>query len=88
MSNRSVFLACIVMVLGIFSAQTAFANIIIMASQSGRATVEKPDENNHDSSKLSVRSDAKSSKSWIKFDMNDLDVSNLDSATLTVTLHQ
>ena len=76
------------MILGVFYAQTGFANIIIMADQSCRATIEKPDENNHDSSKLSVRSDAKSSKSWIRFDMNDLDVTNLEQATLTVTLHQ
>ena len=88
MSKRSVSLAFVVMVSGVLFAQPAFANIIIMAEQSGRTTVEKPDENNHDSKKLSVRSDAKSAKSWIKFDMNDLDVTNLEEASLTVTLHQ
>jgi len=37
---------------------------------------------------LSIRSDEKSAKSWIKFDISELDVGNLETATLTVTLHQ
>ncbi len=45
------------------------------------------DKNVPDSSKLSVRSDYKAKKSWIKFDIGDLDVSKLRSAVLTVTLN-
>jgi len=67
------------MILSIVSAQTVFADIIIMANESCRTSVLELDTNNHNSSKLSIRSDAKSSKSWIKFD-----VGNLESATLTV----
>ena len=73
---------------GIVFVPTVFAEIIFPASESGRTTIEKPDENNHDSSKLSVRSDAKSAKSWVKFDLGNLDVTSLEAATLTVTLHQ
>jgi hypothetical protein len=42
--------------------------------------------NRHDASKLSVRSDASSAKSWIKFNLGGLDVRALKTATLTVTL--
>jgi hypothetical protein len=84
MSKRLVLLACIVMIPGILSAPAVFADIIIMADESCRTSILKPDTNNHDSSKLSIRSDEKSAKSWIKFDISGLDVDNLESATLTV----
>ena len=47
------------------------------------------DSNETDSSKLTVRSDAKANKSWIKFDINDLgvDLSRVKSATLRITLN-
>jgi len=95
MFKRLILLACIVMILGIVSTPTVFADIIINANESCRASVDmtdpadNPDENDHNSSKLSVRnSDEKSSKSWIKFDLGELDVGNLESATLTVALHE
>ncbi len=88
MSKRVVFWACSVMIVGVFSAQTVFADIIIMATESCRTDVRETDNNSHNSSKLSVRSDEKSAKSWVKFDISELDVTNLESATLTVTLHQ
>jgi len=76
------------MIFGFFSAQTVFADIIIAASESCRTDVREPDANNHSSSKLSVRSDEKSAKSWIKFDISELDVGDIETAILTVTLHQ
>ena len=76
------------MILGIVSAPAVFADIIIMAGESCRADVGEPDTNNHNSSKLSIRSDEKSAKSWIKFDLSGLDVGNLETATLTVALHE
>ena len=87
MSKRLVLLACIVMILGIVSGPAVFADIIIMANESCRTDFAKADENNHDSSKLSVRANDKGNKSWIKFDLGELDVSNLETAILTVTLH-
>ncbi|MGB2865710.1 MAG: hypothetical protein WBC05_20430, partial [Sedimentisphaerales bacterium] len=89
MSKRLVLLACIVMILGIVSAPAGvFADIIIMADESCRTDFLEPDTNNHNSSKLSIRSDEKSAKSWIKFDLGELDVGNLETATLTVALHE
>jgi hypothetical protein len=58
------------------------------AVQSCRAEIEYPTTNRSDSSKLSVRSDASAAKSWIKFDVGDLDVDNLRQAVLTVALHE
>ncbi|MCE5186942.1 MAG: PEP-CTERM sorting domain-containing protein [Planctomycetaceae bacterium] len=40
-----------------------------------------------DSSKLSVRGDAKAAKSWIEFDLRGIDVASLTSAQLRITLH-
>jgi hypothetical protein len=84
MSKRLVLLVCIVMIPDILSAPAVFADIIIMADESCRTSILEPDTNNHNSSKLSIRSDEKSAKSWIKFDLGGLDVDNLESATLTV----
>jgi hypothetical protein len=95
MSKSSVLLACIAMIVGIVSVPAVFADIIVNANESCRASVDttdpadNPDENDHNSSKLSVRtSDEKSSKSWIKFDLGELHVGNLETATLTVALHE
>jgi len=64
------------------------AETIIRPTQSCRTDVLNPDTNRHDSSKLSVRSDASSAKSWIKFDLGDLDAADLQTATLTLALHE
>ena len=89
MSKRLILLACIVMILGIVSAPAVFADIIIDANESCRTELLQPDTNRHDSSKLSIRTgDGKGFKSWIKFDLGDLDVGNLESATLTVALNR
>ena len=88
MSKTFVLLACLAMMLGIDFAPAVFADIIIMADESCRTDVREPDTNNHDGSKLSVRSDEKSAKSWIKFDIRELEVDDLETATLTVALHQ
>ncbi len=85
-SKRSVVAACIVMIVVMVCVPAVMAETIIPASQSCRTDILNPDTNRHDSSKLSVRSDASSAKSWIKFELGDLDVSALASAILTVTL--
>ncbi len=87
MFKKSISWICIVMVLGLIATPTALAQTIIVADQSCRTDVTAADTNNHDSSKLSVRSDNKSAKSWIKFDISGLDVDDLETATLTVALH-
>ncbi|MHC4205218.1 MAG: hypothetical protein ACYSTT_11265, partial [Planctomycetota bacterium] len=66
MFKRFVLFACIVIISGIIPAPAVFADITIMAGESCRTSVLEPDTNNHNSSKLSVRSDEKSAKSWIK----------------------
>ena len=80
---------CVLLVVLCLFGSSVFADIIIMADESCRTDIQQPDTNRHDSSKLSVREDEdnlKASKSWIKFDLGDLDVSILDSATVTVSL--
>jgi hypothetical protein len=77
------------MILGIASAPTCvLADIIIMAEESCRADGGRPDENRHDSSKLSIRATSTGWKSWIKFNLGELDVGNLETATLTVALNR
>jgi len=44
------------------------------------------DKNMHDSSKLTVYASGNGSKSWIKFNISDLDVNHISGATLRVTL--
>ncbi len=53
-------------------------------------TDSRVNDNRTDSNKLSVRSDAKAAKSWIKFDINDLgiDPANIRAATLRVTAYR
>ncbi len=78
---------CLLLVVLCLFGSSVFADIIIMAVESCRTDVAEPDTNKHDSSKLSIRTsegDGKAAKSWIKFDLGDLDVDNLESATLTV----
>ncbi len=89
MPKRLVLLACIVMILGIVSAPAVFADIIIMADESCRTELAQPDTNRHNSSKLTVRAtEGKGHKSWVKFYLGDLDVGNLETATLTVALYE
>ncbi len=88
MSKRSVLSACIVAILGFVSIPAALPETVIAPSQSCRTDIQNLDTNHHDSSKLSIRSDEKSAKSWVKFDLGDLDVSALEVATLTVALHE
>jgi len=88
MSKRLVLLACIVMILGIVSAPAVFADIIIDANESCRIDGDRADENRHDSSKLSIRASSNGWKSWVKFYLGELDVGNLETATLTVALNR
>ncbi len=86
MAKRLILLACMAAVLGVVSAPVAQADTIITASQSCRTDILNKDTNKRDSSKLSVRSDASSAKSWIKFELGGIDAASLQAATLTVTL--
>lgn len=59
------------------------------AVQSCRTDIQKPDENQHNSTKLSVRAhdgDGKSAKSWIKFEVSGFDPNSIKTATLRVAL--
>ncbi len=68
---------------------SVFADIIIMADQSCRAEGSvRANDNRHDSSKLSVRASSNGIKSWIKFDISELEFGELESTTLTVSLHE
>ncbi len=87
MAKRLVLLVCVAAVAGMVAPRMTLGDTIIKAVQSSRSTITGPDTNTHDSSKLSVRSDASSNKSWIKFELGDIEASSLKSATLTVTLH-
>jgi hypothetical protein len=71
-------------------AVSAQADIIIDANESCRVDGDpaRRDENRHDSSKLSMRTSSNGWKSWVKFDLGDLDVGNLETATLTVALNR
>ena len=91
LSNRLVLLTCITGILSVFSVPVIYAeNIIIMADQSCRTQQSSPDTNVYDSSSLTVRTTtddpSRTYKSWIKFDISELDVNRLETATLTITL--
>ncbi|MCP4451912.1 MAG: hypothetical protein GY809_10650 [Planctomycetes bacterium] len=88
MSKRLSLFVCFVVILCIVATSAVFAEIIIPASESCRTDIREPGENKHDSSKLSVRSDEKSAKSWIKFDLGGLDVTSLETAVLTVSMQK
>ena len=84
--------ACIAVILSIVSAPVVYADhIIIMADQSSR-TVQSTPETNVSDSRLTVRTTnddpTRTYKSWIKFDISELDICRLETATLTVTLAQ
>jgi len=90
LSKRLVVLACIAVILSIVSAPVVHANNIIMADQSCRTQQSSPDTNIRDTSSLTMRTTnedpPRTYKSWIKFDISELDVSRLETATLTVAL--
>ncbi len=89
MYRRSALLVCVVIILGNVFATAAFADIIIAATESCRTEgATKADENRHDSSKLSIRASSNGGKAWVKFELVDLDVGKLESAVLTVSLHE
>ena len=68
---------------------SALADIIITPVESARTEgADRADDNRHDSKKLTVRASSRGNKSWIKFDLGDLDVSNVLSAWLSVSLHE
>ncbi len=88
MSKKSPLSISLALMLSLILGSAAWAQVYITASSSCRTEIQNADTNRSDSSKLSVRADEKSAKSWIKFDLDGLDVTSLKSATLTVTLHE
>ncbi|MHC4521282.1 MAG: DNRLRE domain-containing protein [Planctomycetota bacterium] len=88
MFKRLISVTCIGAALGIFCGPRASADIIIPAVESCRADGGRPDENRHDSSKLSIRATSTGWKSWIKFELGNLEIWKLESATLTVALNR
>lgn len=81
---------CLFMMLGcILSSGVFAAEVLISADASCRTEITNAEVNRHDSSKLSIRSDASSAKSWIKFDqLGAVDLSSLRGAKLRVALHE
>ncbi len=87
--EKKSFLLMIVLVLLCILGGSVFADIIITPIVSCRTEgASRADDNRSDSKKLSVRASSNGNKSWIKFDLGDLDVGNLLSAILTVSLHE
>jgi len=88
MSKKLVLWTCIGIVLGTIAASTVYAQTIVVAYDGCRTSILSSDQNVHDSSKLTIRSDSDAAKSWVKFDINELGFGGIGMATLTVTLHQ
>lgn len=62
--------------------------VLVPASTSCRTDKLQPGTNRFDSSKLSIRADASAAKSWIKFDISDLEHrGSIRGAVLRLTLH-
>lgn len=74
----------------LFISTTSLAEIIYAIDSSrtelNNGTVSNADVVRSDSSKLSVRGDAKAMKSWIEFDISNVDVGSLTGAQLRITL--
>ena len=91
MSKKIVLFTCIVTVLGTVTATAAFAGTetIILPEHTCRARRSVPDDN-QSSSVLVVRANpgepSRNYKSWLKFDISELDVASIEAATLTLTL--
>ena len=64
-----------------------YANVSCRTSLND-GTLSEADINKSDSNKLSVRGDSKAAKSWIKFDLSDLDFSSASAANLRMTLYE
>lgn len=78
---------CVLLVMLCLFGSSVFAATSITAIESCRTNIEYPDDNRHDSKKLSVDgSEDDGAKSWIKFDISSL-VGPMIQATLTVTIH-
>jgi hypothetical protein len=60
------------------------ADVVVPATMSCRTTILQPNDCTADSSKLSIRSDASSNKSWIRFDLGANDPITVRSAILTL----
>ncbi len=76
---------CLLLVVLCLFGGTVFAATSITAVESIRTDHDYPNENDHNSKKLTIKN---GHKAWIKFDISSLDVSRLSLATLTVTLHE
>jgi len=88
MIRKLVLSICIFMMVSIIATPAAFANtIIIIADQSSRTKIQTPDDNATSGDKLTVRRDPKAQKSWIKFLLGNVNVGSLETATLTIALH-
>ena len=78
---------CFLLILCFFASSVWAENTLISASVSCRTDKLQPDANRSDSSKLSIRSDSSAAKSWIKFDIGDINPLDYRVATLRLALH-
>ena len=62
-------------------------DLMISATVSCRTDLAQPDTNRSDSSKLSIRTDASAAKSWIKFEIGDVNPADYRLALLRLALH-
>jgi hypothetical protein len=71
-------------------AGSVFGEVIqIQADVSCRAEINSPTTNKHDSSKLSIRTDASAAKSWIKWtDLGGIDAGTIRKAELRLTANE
>jgi hypothetical protein len=83
---RSLFLCAILT--GVLGSVSWAADVEVYAEVSCRTEIANPDTNRHDSSKLSIRGDASSAKSWIRFNLEEYDLSDIRGATLRLTMHE
>jgi hypothetical protein len=83
-------LCLLLLVIGILNSGVLGVGVSIPATVSCRTEGGATNENKNmsDNNKLSVRATSNGNKSWIKFTGLTLDVSNLRTATLTVSLHE
>lgn len=79
---------CFLFIVCVLTGSVWAMEVLVPASVSCRTDLPQPDTNRSDSSKLSIRSDASSAKSWIKFDLNAVDANDIRGAILRLTLHE
>jgi hypothetical protein len=83
--RKSCFFILVCVLVGSVSAEV----VQIPADVSCRAEINSPNTNRHDSSKLSIRGDASSAKSWIKWtDLDGIDASTIRKAELRLTANE